>query len=333
MKLFLRSMFAIALTLVAYAAFGTVAGEWQVTVRQGSVVQGLPAIGATADAAHAACVARIPTNATARTQYFCEPARYMATVTPDACAATPPPQTRPQPCPVGRTGTYLQTGLSTVGPLPTCTVSVAWTPVAPRATDCPVTPPAVLAAPANVVALGIDPYRIRVSWGAVPGAAAYQFERCIVPTGGTCEPWVMGCYATPPLTHGPFQSPGLSVRYRIRASKDTTCSNTLNNLGMQSLIALGVAQAGTPTPTTTARLNWTAPTRNTDGSALTNLASYRIVYGRTATELVETAQVTGIPNTFTVTGLAPGTWFFAVKAVNAAGAESAQSNVVTRELP
>jgi len=42
----------------------------------------------------------------------------------------------------------------------------------------------------------------------------------------------------------------------------------------------------------TARPTWTAPTTNNDGSALTNLASYRIKYGRSSTSLDQIASVT-----------------------------------------
>jgi len=81
--------------------------------------------------------------------------------------------------------------------------------------------------------------------------------------------------------------------------------------------------------TGSATLTWTKPTQNTNGSALTNLAGYRIVYGQAADSL---DQVIEVPNpsmtTYIVDGLSPATWYFAIKAYNSAGVESAPSNVL-----
>ena len=80
-----------------------------------------------------------------------------------------------------------------------------------------------------------------------------------------------------------------------------------------------------------ATLSWTPPTQNTDGSTLTNLAGFRIhvrhVGERRSTQTVEIANP-GVA-TYVVTGLNSGTWYFAVKAYNSGGAESA--NVERRQ--
>ena len=87
------------------------------------------------------------------------------------------------------------------------------------------------------------------------------------------------------------------------------------------------------TSTGSATVNWTAPTTNTDGSALTDLASYRIEYGRATTDLNQSAAVTNPGLTsFTVSNLASGTWYFAVIAVNQAGGESVASNVASKTI-
>ncbi|WP_129641666.1 putative Ig domain-containing protein [Peristeroidobacter agariperforans] len=83
-----------------------------------------------------------------------------------------------------------------------------------------------------------------------------------------------------------------------------------------------------------ATLSWTPPTQNTDGTSLTNLAGYRIVYGRTATSLDQTVQVaTAGTSRYTVTGLSSGTWYFRVKAYNSSGAESDVSNAGQKTIP
>lgn len=84
---------------------------------------------------------------------------------------------------------------------------------------------------------------------------------------------------------------------------------------------------------TSAKLTWTPPTQNTDGSALQNLAGYRILYGTSATALGQTIQV---PNpgvsTYTVDNLTAGAWFFSVRVYSSTGAESVNSNVATKTI-
>jgi hypothetical protein len=78
-------------------------------------------------------------------------------------------------------------------------------------------------------------------------------------------------------------------------------------------------------------LSWTSPTENTDGSALTNLAGYRILYGTSASELTQSIQIAN-PGlmTYVVEDLSPGTYYFAVRAYASNGGESDNSNVVSQ---
>jgi hypothetical protein len=82
-----------------------------------------------------------------------------------------------------------------------------------------------------------------------------------------------------------------------------------------------------------ATVSWTAPTTNTDGTALTDLASYRVVYGQDAEALTQTSSVINASATeHTVNNLTAGTWYFGVIVVNAAGVESGLSNVATKTI-
>ena len=84
---------------------------------------------------------------------------------------------------------------------------------------------------------------------------------------------------------------------------------------------------------TSALLTWTPPTENTDGTALTNLAGYRISYGVTATALTQTVQIANpSASSHTINNLATGTWHFGIKAYTTQGSESALSNVVSRTV-
>lgn len=82
-----------------------------------------------------------------------------------------------------------------------------------------------------------------------------------------------------------------------------------------------------------ATLSWTAPTQNTDGTTLANLAGYRIRYGTSAGSLTKTIVIDNMSvTTYVVEDLAPATWYFAVTAVTSVGTESANSNVANKEI-
>jgi hypothetical protein len=85
--------------------------------------------------------------------------------------------------------------------------------------------------------------------------------------------------------------------------------------------------------TGSATVTWTPPTQNTDDTPLTDLASYRVVYGRAADALSQSATVNNAGvSSYTVDGLAQGAWYFAVIAVNADGMESVLSNVASKTI-
>lgn len=93
--------------------------------------------------------------------------------------------------------------------------------------------------------------------------------------------------------------------------------------------------AGVPsTGSGRAILSWTAPTENTDGTPLTDLAGYRVYVGNSAASLSIAATLSQpTPPRFTVEGLPAGTWYFAVTAVNSAGVESVLSNIGSKTIP
>jgi hypothetical protein len=76
------------------------------------------------------------------------------------------------------------------------------------------------------------------------------------------------------------------------------------------MLVAGTAHAGT------ADLTWVAPTKNCDGTLLTNLKEYTLTYGQKK----ETLPLTQLSKT--VTGLTPGFWWFSLAAVNTAGVSS-----------
>jgi Fibronectin type III domain len=82
-----------------------------------------------------------------------------------------------------------------------------------------------------------------------------------------------------------------------------------------------------------AAIQWIPPTENTDGSVLTNLVGYKIHYGTSAGALTQSVTITNAGLTaYTLSNLSPGTWYFAMTAYSAAGAESSSSEVISATL-
>lgn len=105
---------------------------------------------------------------------------------------------------------------------------------------------------------------------------------------------------------------------------DGTASSTLPafSIAVASPPAIGMAE-----------LNWTAPTQNEDGSALTNLAGYKVRYGTSAGSLTQFVNIVGAGvTTAVIEGLAAGTWYFTVSSYTNTGVESAPTSPVSKTV-
>jgi hypothetical protein len=82
-----------------------------------------------------------------------------------------------------------------------------------------------------------------------------------------------------------------------------------------------------------ATLSWTAPTQNTDGSPLANLAAYKIYYGTTPGSYTNEVLVTNPGTTmYVVDNLVPNTYYFVSTSINAVGTESVFSNMASTTI-
>lgn len=86
-------------------------------------------------------------------------------------------------------------------------------------------------------------------------------------------------------------------------------------------------------PTYDYRVCWVPPTQKTDGTALTDLAGYRIFWGATPTVQTTTRDVMNPGATCVTITLPRRTWYWHVVALNTTGASSAPSNVPVLFLP
>jgi hypothetical protein len=118
---------------------------------------------------------------------------------------------------------------------------------------------------------------------------------------------------------------------------------TTANVGMFANIVISVSDGAATTAmpafsiavtkavVNTATLAWVAPTLNTDGTALNDLAGFTIVYGTSANALDQSVRIdNATASTYAMDNFPTGTYYFAVKAFTAGGAESSLSSVVSK---
>ena len=97
--------------------------------------------------------------------------------------------------------------------------------------------------------------------------------------------------------------------------------------------AVGSAGATSPPSTDkTTTLSWSAPTRNSDGSPISNLAGYTLHYGTASQDYTGSIEITNPTATSYVVsaGTFPaGTYYFAISAYNAQQVSSSMSGEVS----
>ena len=79
-----------------------------------------------------------------------------------------------------------------------------------------------------------------------------------------------------------------------------------------------------PSSTGSVTLAWDAPTTNTDDSPYTDPGGYIVYYGTSSGNYAYSSNIGNFTSS-TISNLASGTWYFAVKAVNSVGNQSAYS--------
>lgn len=284
----------------------------------------------------ASCVAKYPDKTIA----FDIPAT--AVPPPVVCPAKPADQTRAGTCPAGTTGTWTQTQTYASAAAPTCWTPSGYLPTSPPAGACVTPPPPALVAPTlsatqtpNVTTPANS--NVTLSWTAVATATGYEIERC---SGANCSNFTALATATVLAYANSNLPPGLSLSYRVRAA-DATRKGAYSNV-----VTLVTPTAPPPAATGATTLEWNPPTAYTDGSALTAVSGYRILYStvgiagpslsqtldvkQPATTTGPCTKVAGTCSLYTVTNLAPGTWAFAMQVYDSLGRYSAQSAITQK---
>lgn len=129
-----------------------------------------------------------------------------------------------------------------------------------------------------------------------------------------------GTLSGTPTAAGFFSNISISVTDGLGSASLTTFNVTVN-------------AASSSSTTGSATLSWTPPTERSDGSALTNLAGYKIRYGTSENELATlvTVDTAGV-SSYVVDSLSAGTYYFVISAYDSTGAESRASAVVSKTI-
>lgn len=89
-----------------------------------------------------------------------------------------------------------------------------------------------------------------------------------------------------------------------------------------------------PAATYAATVTWSVPQLNTDGTPLTDVSGYRIYYGTSPASFSQSVLVSDAGVTSAeVSGLASGTYYFALTTINSAGVASVLSNAASKSFP
>lgn len=267
--------------------------------------------------------------------YTCRTSVRVVVQEPPACPPLPPVDSRVQQCPEGTVGTWTQTreplrcesGAWIIGDWLPATVPVGICAEIPP-------PPPELTAPTGLTATiapnATNPARwnITLTWQAVPGATSYGVKRC---TGPSCSSFsTLDGVSEPNYVNRNLPS-GFTYRYRVEARRGDESS------AASAIVAMVTKAPQEPPPPTgvgVANLSWNIPDKNSDGTTLSNLAGFEIVYGTSPSALSKTIVIENAGlSAYVIDKLPSGTWYFGVKSFNSSGTRSALSNVTSKTIP
>lgn len=148
-----------------------------------------------------------------------------------------------------------------------------------------------------------------------------------VSTNGTISP------VTPTLT---WSSNGVTTCTASSSPIDAKWSGTVAVSGSLAVGPITVSTTYTITCSSVAdnqaTFSWTAPTLNTDGTVLTNLAGYKLYQGSNGVGTLVATITSASATTYQLTNLAVGSYSWYLTAYNSSSIESSPSNNATKSI-
>ena len=130
-----------------------------------------------------------------------------------------------------------------------------------------------------------------------------------------------------PQTAADSSTSGSSTTSGSTTSGSTTSGSTTTTG------STGSTAPTTPVAATSVTLGWVAPTQNSNGSPITDLAGYKIHYGTASENYTKVVAVSNPSlSRYVLDSLESGTYFFAITAYNSKGIESTLSGEISATL-
>jgi hypothetical protein len=161
----------------------------------------------------------------------------------------------------------------------------------------------------------------RIVWVAMMGSLALALAGC-----GDDE---SGASAAGSTTSGSTTSTTGSTPPQTVADTGSTTTTT----GGSSTTTTTPPPTSTTTSSTAVTLGWVAPTQNSNGTPVTDLAGYKIHYGTASEDYTQVVSITNPSlSRYVLDSLASGTYYFAISSYNSQGVESPLSGEITASL-
>ena len=169
---------------------------------------------------------------------------------------------------------------------------------------------------------------------ASTGARADVWQRALQPTAADADGDALTFSISGKPTWAAFDTSNGTLYGTPGNSTAGTYSNIVIKVSdgktTTSLAAFAITVSAATTKGVT--LNWTKPTTNIDGSALTDLAGYTVSYGDAPGAYSTSLKLSAATTSVVVEGLGAGKWYFAIKSRNTSGVESEYSSEVVATL-
>lgn len=160
-----------------------------------------------------------------------------------------------------------------------------------------------------------------------PERDALRFTAVNLPAWATLDAVSGRISGTPgPRDEGVYESISVTVADATHQISSAPFSITVNAAPDDASLAL---ESGTGV----ASLQWETPPSKVSGEPLDDLVGYRILYGRSSTDLDHSVLITDPATTsYRFSTLTSGVWYFAVVAVNSSGLEGPPTTVATKSI-
>jgi hypothetical protein len=151
--------------------------------------------------------------------------------------------------------------------------------------------------------------------------------------------WVamMGSLALALVGCGDDESGASGSATSSTSTTSSTPPQTATDTGSTTTTSGSSTTTAPPTSTTTSSsvvtLGWVAPTQNSNGTPITDLAGYKIHYGTASQDYTQVVSITNPSlSRYVLDSLPSGTYYFAISSYNSKGLESPLSGEITASL-